>query len=81
MAGRRELVIPEAPFIVPYRLQRNVIPPQESAGKEALFGCDRYISLTGMLLFLAELWLNPGFDSPFFCSSAAPLPVAFPLFV
>ncbi|MFZ1950507.1 MAG: hypothetical protein WAU74_10605 [Pseudolabrys sp.] len=32
MAGRRELVIPKAPFIVPYRLQRNVIPPQASAG-------------------------------------------------
>ena len=55
MAGRRELVIPKAPFIVPYRLQRNVIPPQASAGEEALFGCDRYISLTGMLLLVTEL--------------------------
>ena len=46
MAGRREFVIPKAPFIVPYRLQRNVIPSQASTGGEALFGCDRYISLT-----------------------------------
>ena len=44
MAGRRELVIPKTPFIVPCRLQRNVIPPQAPASEEALFGCDRCIS-------------------------------------
>ncbi|MGB2659837.1 MAG: hypothetical protein WBC84_16520 [Pseudolabrys sp.] len=36
MAGRRELVIPKAPFIVPYRLQRNIIPSQASAGEALL---------------------------------------------